>query len=478
MATLLSFFLKTIQKKKMGGHGGLNILPQKKWNVYNRDNRLKVARDEADFAEQQKHLSEKHAAAETQQRLRTLKERARQRHGGAATINLDEHDGRSSSFAVEAEKSKEERVELVGGARNKVVEDKDDAIVVAPLVKRQRREPPPPNQLHHQREQKRNTRKPAASLDEHATGYLLPSTTTTTRETTTDTVVDIDFPHQQQHNELISKPPPPPSTEKKEEQQQRFFNLFAEEELRARNPEKAAEERVQAARRGDPKTHTTDEKFDERFKLAYGLGGRGAPLPWYSRPVESTLVTRTHLREEDEAEEEVERRRAVFGIGGSGKKTSTRGGATAAATATATATAAANIEEWRRRGRDALANAAAAAAAAENSIDEQEDHDAPLSLLQGVKIIPGAAAAVDDEKTKNRSRHQGEQKDRKRKKKDKTSSKIKSSDDVWRALREERLQREATERKRETEAIRVVTMGSGGGPGDGRRYHSSYGGGR
>jgi len=23
----------------MGGHGGLNILPQKKWNVYNYDNR-------------------------------------------------------------------------------------------------------------------------------------------------------------------------------------------------------------------------------------------------------------------------------------------------------------------------------------------------------------------------------------------------------------------------------------------------------
>lgn len=24
---------------EMGGHGGLNILPQKKWNVYNWDNR-------------------------------------------------------------------------------------------------------------------------------------------------------------------------------------------------------------------------------------------------------------------------------------------------------------------------------------------------------------------------------------------------------------------------------------------------------
>ncbi|XP_021738153.1 leukocyte receptor cluster member 1 homolog [Chenopodium quinoa] len=30
----------------MGGHGGLNILPQKKWNVYNFDNREKVRKDE------------------------------------------------------------------------------------------------------------------------------------------------------------------------------------------------------------------------------------------------------------------------------------------------------------------------------------------------------------------------------------------------------------------------------------------------
>lgn len=29
----------------MGGHGGLNILPQKKWNVYNWDNRIKVETD-------------------------------------------------------------------------------------------------------------------------------------------------------------------------------------------------------------------------------------------------------------------------------------------------------------------------------------------------------------------------------------------------------------------------------------------------
>ena len=30
----------------MGGHGGLNILPQKKWHVYNQDNRERVEADE------------------------------------------------------------------------------------------------------------------------------------------------------------------------------------------------------------------------------------------------------------------------------------------------------------------------------------------------------------------------------------------------------------------------------------------------
>lgn len=43
----------------MGGHGGLNILPQKSWNVYGRENRLKVARDEAQHAEEEKLRIEK-----------------------------------------------------------------------------------------------------------------------------------------------------------------------------------------------------------------------------------------------------------------------------------------------------------------------------------------------------------------------------------------------------------------------------------
>lgn len=41
----------------MGGHGGLNILPQKKWNVYNYDNRAIVDRDkkQAETKKRQKY---------------------------------------------------------------------------------------------------------------------------------------------------------------------------------------------------------------------------------------------------------------------------------------------------------------------------------------------------------------------------------------------------------------------------------------
>lgn len=38
----------------MGGHGGLNILPQKRWNVYNYQNRIKVEKDKQKAKEKEK----------------------------------------------------------------------------------------------------------------------------------------------------------------------------------------------------------------------------------------------------------------------------------------------------------------------------------------------------------------------------------------------------------------------------------------
>lgn len=106
----------------MGGHGGLNILPQvrrkavriervcfclqvalrsqvcprtcphrppaprhsrpqKRWNVYGREQRLKVARDEAKYEEEQAAIREKAEAADRERRRQLLLQRARQRYG-------------------------------------------------------------------------------------------------------------------------------------------------------------------------------------------------------------------------------------------------------------------------------------------------------------------------------------------------------------------------------------------------------------
>ena len=56
----------------MGGHGGLNILPKKTWNVYNRENRLRVKRDEALAEKQKQQQIEQQNQADRDWRRETL----------------------------------------------------------------------------------------------------------------------------------------------------------------------------------------------------------------------------------------------------------------------------------------------------------------------------------------------------------------------------------------------------------------------
>ncbi|XP_075641548.1 uncharacterized protein LOC142613198 [Castanea sativa] len=70
----------------MGGHGGLNILPQKRWNVYNFDNREKVRRDEEAAAKEEQLKREQARKRDTEFRI----ERLRTARGLAPTVPVPE----------------------------------------------------------------------------------------------------------------------------------------------------------------------------------------------------------------------------------------------------------------------------------------------------------------------------------------------------------------------------------------------------
>ncbi|KAL3647291.1 hypothetical protein CASFOL_008259 [Castilleja foliolosa] len=82
----------------MGGHGGLNILPQKRWNVYNFDNREKVRRDEEAAAKEEQIKREQSRKRDTEFRLEKLRQ-AR----GLANRGPDKSDNQASSSSTQPE---------------------------------------------------------------------------------------------------------------------------------------------------------------------------------------------------------------------------------------------------------------------------------------------------------------------------------------------------------------------------------------
>ncbi|KAI4371443.1 hypothetical protein MLD38_019678 [Melastoma candidum] len=72
----------------MGGHGGLNILPQKRWNVYNYENREKVRKDEEAAAKEEQLKREQARKRDAEFRL----ERLRTARGLAPTVGTQNSD--------------------------------------------------------------------------------------------------------------------------------------------------------------------------------------------------------------------------------------------------------------------------------------------------------------------------------------------------------------------------------------------------
>ncbi|KAL6501566.1 hypothetical protein OROGR_026699 [Orobanche gracilis] len=68
----------------MGGHGGLNILPQKSWNVYNYDNREKVRRDEEAAAKEEQLKREQSRKRDTEIRIEKLRQSRGLASGGSS----------------------------------------------------------------------------------------------------------------------------------------------------------------------------------------------------------------------------------------------------------------------------------------------------------------------------------------------------------------------------------------------------------
>lgn len=107
----------------MGGHGGLNILPQKRWNVYNFDNREKVRKDEEAAAKEEQLKREQSRKRDAEFRLDKL----RQARGVSSSSSSHQSESELSS-RLQSESKSNNHINLFEGIRifDPVSGEKDD----------------------------------------------------------------------------------------------------------------------------------------------------------------------------------------------------------------------------------------------------------------------------------------------------------------------------------------------------------------
>ena len=93
----------------MGGHGGLNILPEKSWHVWRADNLTKVELDEEKHAAEQAAVQQKQRELEQERHVEKLRRRKGQDVGGGAVAGGGQPGAHVNLFA------KEERQHLEKG---------------------------------------------------------------------------------------------------------------------------------------------------------------------------------------------------------------------------------------------------------------------------------------------------------------------------------------------------------------------------
>jgi hypothetical protein len=108
----------------MGGHGGLNILPQKSWNVYGRKQRERVRRDEEQLEREQREEAARKEEEEKAKQLRALRghkdeEEEKEKESVNKHVNFfEEHEKALASLErkQKAKKSEEDEANRLGGS--------------------------------------------------------------------------------------------------------------------------------------------------------------------------------------------------------------------------------------------------------------------------------------------------------------------------------------------------------------------------
>lgn len=531
--------------------------------VYNRENREKVLRDEAAHEEELCRLREKQEQADREYRRNILLQRARRRHGGSVVVNLDANNDVESE-ALQTDTRENTLPERDAWTTHDLGSPANISSIVHEDVDRRRNESffssvrasandrngvhgeGPMSLLNLKIEHDTSSSLATKSLRGHPDHASVGSKDVRAHEyaslhsaaRTSHTIMQTDDASSSPrwHDDAKTRSIRSHHRSDGSVAKLEHINLFAEEEARARNPERSEEDRVSRRRRGNVKTQTTDSKFDEKFGFAYGLTGQGA-VPWYAS---SSHQKRDGLQQQQEEDDER--------FGASRRIGSEVTGASA------------RMEEWKRRAEEALiehhhtskpASITGTKPARKESdvagvdglpnestsvidavmlsdVQRKKQKGNRVSLLGSVRIISsterdskrvikkGGSSMNGDSIVPNREhgdRHDvenrrtrddrdGNEPERKTNEKRRRRSDVhgggeassrhnadgsasyKSTrvqgNDKWRALREERMKREAEERKRQRETIRKA-LGDAAAEEERsvkRRYHSGYGYGR